>query len=489
MDVRKGVALITVILISTMLFVSSFILINFLQYQRKTTSIIYVSDKALASAEAGLSKVVSDIRNVDFLNNRISNTNDPYVPVYQIKQLVRYPPYTYTILLPEKMYNLYPDTFYQAKVIRVSKGDVDGWDPDNTTDGTKRVYVAIFVKGYVKKNGNIVSERAIYSEAFIDYYKKTTNIYTTVYPNSPAFSFGLFSGSDISFSGNALVVNGNIFSDGNVDLGTAHKVRVSNGNVYAVGTISGNGTVTNGQLIPNQSPIEFPIVNVDYYKALAQAFKLGLPPYDGSVSRLPNTSNPSLRTIVQYYLGTNSQSSFNAVTTFISDMLNKRGAFTSLDVTTWQQLIQKAQNIVYYVPDPVVITSKQTYTGTIIVDNSLSIHGNVTINTSGGVAIICTQNVNIANGNATINGVLYSQGTVTGLGNLTVNGGIVSRNALNVSGSCQINYVPYSFNTLAIAPSIQSGSSVLFNGVTNVEISNFSWREISIDDYNNTRTQ
>jgi hypothetical protein len=489
---RKGIALITVLLISALVFSSIVAVVLKVVPEKAMSNAQSTSQRALTAAEACISQIAFDLRNSDIGNNVI---NPPsayhYLTINDVKNIVKNPVgYVFTPEKGEVQFTPSPDTFYVAKIKRISKGDEGQWDPDIGLDNDKTVYIGVYALASVKQNGNVVAQKAVYTEMAVSYHKKT-NIANTIPPNSAVFQYGVFSGSDIAFNGNAQEVAGNVFADGNIDLGPAKgKIRIAydptygGGSAYAVGSITGKGVAEVGAYY-GQNPIEFPMLNIPYYQALAQAFKTGQKPYDGTVSGYPNTNNPSVIAVIQSYLGAGPSSSLNQIATFYNNLVYKTGAFAGLDLTTWQQIKTNAKNIVYYIDDDnVQVNGNVKLQGTIVINGNLTINGNSTVDNDGALAMLVNGNVELANGNALLKGIFYTTGSFAGNGTFNCYGAIVSKGAVNLNGTYRVYYRPVNMGNLSIVGTPGNNGSVT-NIITACEQQPNAWREISVDDFNN----
>ena len=487
---RKGIALITVVLISALIFSMIVAVVLKVVPEKAMSNAQSASQRALTAAEACISQIAFDLRNSDIGNNVINPTYAyHYLTINDVKKIVKNPVgYVFTPEKGEVQFTPSPDTYYLAKIKRISKGDADQWDPDMGLDGDKTVYIGVYALASVKQNGNVVAQKAVYTEMAVTYHKKTTPT-DVIPPNSEVFKYGIFSGSDIAFNGNAQEVAGNVFANGNIDLGpAAGKIRIAydptygGGSAYAVGSITGKGVAEVGAYY-GQNPIEFPMLNIPYYQALAQAFKTGQKPYDGTVSEYPNTNDTSVIEVIQRYLGAGPSSTLNQISTFYNDLVNKTGAFAGLDPIKWQQLKTNAKNIVYYIDGDAHINSNVKLQGTIVINGNLDMNGCSELDNDGALALLVNGNVDHGNGNATLNGIFYTTGSFTGNGSFVCNGAIVSHNKIDLNGEFTINYKPVDMGNLVIEPT--PGEEGSENVVDACEQSPNAWREISVDDFNN----
>jgi len=490
---RKGIALITVLLISALVFSSIVAVVLKVVPEKAMSNAQSTSQRALTAAEACISQIAFDLRNSDIGNNVI---NPPsayhYLTINDVKKIVKNPVgYVFTPEKGEVQFTPSPDTFYVAKIKRIHKVDNDDkiWDPDTGEDSEITAYIGVYALASVKQNGNVVAQKAVYTEMAVTYYKKSTPN-DVIQPNSEVFQYGIFSGSDIAFNGNAQEVAGNVFANGNIDLGPAKgKIRIAydplygGGSAYAVGSITGKGVAQVGAYY-GQNPIEFPMLNIPYYQALAQAFKTGQKPYDGTVPEYPRTNDPIVLAIIQSYLGTGANSTLNQISTFYNDLVNKTGAFAGLDPIKWQQLKTNAKNIVYYIDGDVHINGTVKLQGTIVINGNLIINGNSTVDNDGALAMLVNGNVELANGNALLKGIFYTTGSFTGIGTFDCYGAIVSKGAVNLNGTYRVYYRPVNMGNLSIVGTPGNNGSVT-NIITACEQQPNAWREISVDDFNN----
>lgn len=503
-------ALITVVLISALLFVSIIGITLKVVPENKIIVARSSSQRALTTAETGFSQTLFDLRNVDIKKNEfdpLSGTSH-YLTVPEIKEIAKNVVGHITDC-GEFHFSDNPYTTYSVKIKRIIGPVSDpyrydiAWDPDSNTppddDYDKRdVYVQVYSLGTVYRDltkTEVVARRVITTECNIVYHKKST---TTSESSSEVFKYGLFSGTDITFGGGAQEVNGDIYAGGDIDLGNSpSKVRVNGGTAYAVGQISGSGQTTGGD--PPQSgadEIPFPPLDVDYYKGLAYKFKTGEPPYNGTVITdpvthvvytYPDTSDPIVMTVVQSYLGTGASSTIDQIQTFYNDLKNKSGGFAALTVPQWQSLWNNAKSIVYYVnPAPgdgtgtAIINGNFECQGTIVINGDLSINGNADIVNDGGLAILVNGDIIRSNGTATLNGLFYATGGLEfGGGNFTCNGSIVTQDPINITGSYTVNYQ----SPPSTMPNLTITTIVTGNNITQAEQTSSSWKEISFDEF------
>jgi Tfp pilus assembly protein PilX len=473
---RKGIALITVLLISVLVFSSIVAVVLKVVPEKAMSNAQSASQRALTAAEACISQIAFDLRNSDIGNSVI---NPPsayhYLTIKNVKAIVE-SNVGDVIPLGEVQFTPSPDTYYIAKIKIKSK------DTNNNI-----INIGVYALASVKQNGNVVAQKAVYTEMAVTYYKSTPN--DTTEPNSEVFQYGVFSGSDIAFNGNAQEVAGDVFADGNIDLGPAkNMIRIAydptygGGKAYAVGSITGQGVAQKGAYY-GQNPIEFPMLNIPYYQALAQAFKTGQQPYDGSVLGYPNTNDPYVHSFIETFFKENSVS-IDTPNWTIDQIESFYQYISTTTDSKLQDLKNNAKNIVYYVEGDVQVNGNVKLQGTIVINGNLIINGNSTIDNDGALAMLVNGNVELANGNSTLKGIFYTTGSFTGNGTFDCYGAIVSKGAVNLNGTYNVYYRPVDMSNLSIVGTPGNNGSIT-NIITACEQQPNAWREISIDDFNN----
>lgn len=487
---KKGFALITVIFIGALIFTSIMGMYIRLVPERNIFVNRVSIKRALSAVEACINQINFDLRNADFKNNKILPENVfHYLSINDIKNIIKNLP-GYVIELDEIEFSTNPYVTYKAKIIRKILGKENEFtgifDPDevlyNGNSADLNVYIGIYAIGNVYRDNtksDLIARKAIYSEVEVVYRKEISII--RIPGNSDAVNYAIFSGTNIIYNGDAQTVNGDIYANGMIDLGKPKKVRVKNGTAYAHGSITGNGIAENGAYanIPEKP---FPMLNKNYYINLAYNFKNGLYPYDGTEPNFPNTNYSEIINIIYTYLGSNNYSEINNIKIFYNDLKNKTGLFTNLDNNKWLDLKNKARNIVYYIQGNTHIAGNFEAEGTFVIDGDLIINANSEIRNPGGLAFLVDGDINRANGTAYMEGLFYSTGSLTGQGTFDLKGGIITKGSVDLNGNFNITYVPMTeMDTLSIETEIQTQSI----SITKAEITSSSWREISIDEFEN----
>ena len=508
---RKGFALITVVLIAALVFMSIIGVVLKVVPEKAISVARTSSERALTVAETGISKVTVDLRNADLKNNVINPTDaDHYLTPAIIAQIATVNVGT-VISIPEKNYSTNPYTTYSVKI---KKTVGEPWDPTvagTSADETKIIIVTVYILGTVYKgsstNSEVAARKAFKTEMQITYNKKT-DLGTlgdpgTLGTGSVVWGYGLFSGANIIFdNGNAQSVDGNIFSDGDIYMGQPKKTRVKNSAAYAHRGIWENGGADKGKYV-GQTEITFPTIHIDYYQDLATAFKTGQPPYNGTVITdpdtgevlytYPNTSSDStsdsiVMAVVQSYLGTGASSSIDQIQTFYNDLKNRSGGFLSLNDTQWGSLWNNAKSIVYYIDSTAHVNGNFTAQGKISFNGDFMINGNASIYNDGGLAILVNGNIVKANGTAELHGLFYATGTFSGGGTFDVYGAIVTGGTINVGGTFNVYYRPVNMPTTGIdgtPPTPPTGAALTSSTVYSATQSESSWQQISYDKFLN----
>lgn len=446
---RKGVALIYTVLVSALVLMSIVALTFRIVPENMITSARSHSQKALSVAEAGASQILFDLRS--FGDNSFSPASGHFLEESEITSLID--GNDITILdreagsLPTNPEDAGFKTSYDVKI-----NVLDNDEENDILD------VNLYVCGVVSdKNTDKVLARSVIKTNFkIKYEIEVVPVFDTVtdyfwheYPPSNVFDYAMYSGGDIEFGGSAQTVEGNIHAEGIIDLGTAkNQVRVGGGgDAEARGNIIGKGIIT-GEALPNSPSVPFPELNLDAYRQLADAFKSGQAPYDGSNANYPDLSSPLssplLLPAVQSYLGDPSTpTTLEGINNFYNDLKNKTGAFAGVPLSAWQQLLNKANAIVYYIQGDVHINGQFECIGTLVIDGNLMINGNSQVGDPldpGAAAILVSGDIELSNGTADLYGLFYTEGKITGSGTFYCEGTIVSKESISVKGNYTVKY-------------------------------------------------
>jgi hypothetical protein len=528
---RKGFALIWVVLIGALIFVGIVGLTLRIVPENMITVARTHTQRALSVAEEGTNQVLFDLRNyknnVFDPNSIIPNaTAIHYLETGDILSLIN----TYSngvIIDPIKgtyITNPSPpsdesfETRYQAKIKVISNTYSD---EGGVRTGTLNVSLYTLGTALNRANENVLARKAIKTGFLVDYKKITPQPGWEDGTTSPVFDYALLSGENITFKGSAQTVTGNIHAIGIVDLGNAqNQVRVGGGgNAEAEDKIQGAGVVTGLPLSgsPPSPKITFPEINIVSYKALADDFRDGTIPYDGTetASGFPNTNNLFLKPAIQAYLGApGTSSTVGGIQDFYTNLMAGTGEFSVAQVKDPDALKTLQDNVkaaVFYVDadsplnggngdgkiqsnEEIKINGNYSFQGTIVINGTLTLNGNATIgdvNTQGGSAILVNGDIDTSklNGTAQLYGAYYATGSITGKGTFDCEGSIVTKGTIALNGNYSVTYVPINNPNLGITT---PGHETPPTGETSYSItsaasetSSYSWKEISYEAFQN----
>ena len=508
---RNGFALIYTVLIGALVFVGIVGLTMRIVPENAITSARTHSQRALSTAEAGASQVLFDLRSFSD-NDFIENSGEHYLTEQNIKTLIDGENLNN---LAEKAYTT-SDSFktaYQAK-IKVTPNN-DEVTNNNITTGSLNVDLYILGTVSDKANNNVLARKAVKTSFTVEYNKRDTSSSSTVRKwhagvNSSVVDYALFSGTNISFNGAAQTADGDIHACGSIYLGSKGHIRVLNGDAEAEGGIFGNKSQVTGNWIEGSAAPEvaFPIIDIDNYRDLADAFRSGTAPYDGepvydkngNLVNYADTSNPIVLSVVQSYLGApGTSSSLSGIDAFYHDLMNGTGGFVVLNPAQINDLRTYAKSIVYYVEGPVHINGQFECIGTLVVDGdpnqeNLIINGNSQVgdpNDPGAAAILVQGSIKMANGTADLYGLFYSTGSIRGTGTFNCDGSIITQESIDLNGTFDVHYVPITWNpNLGISDGYWEEIITVEPGETIYSVdsaaslgSSYTWKEISYDEF------
>jgi len=500
---RKGIALITVVLIAALFLISIIGISAKVISEKKVSNARASSERALVTAETGFSQTLFDFRNVNFDSGTIEPSDvTHYLTLPKIIEIANNP-VDHITDCTEQAYSgstNVPYVTYHIKIKRLSGGYEGIWNPSTTTEDydARNIPVQVYSLGTVYSDSTkagILARRVITTECNIAFYKESETTYES---SSEVFEYGLFSGGDIIFGGGAQEANGDIYAGGYIDLGPSpSKVRVNGGEARAHGEIKGRGQATDG-ISPEYPEIPFPELNVDYYKDLAHKFKTGAAPYDGvpvyddntppNVIPYANLSDPLVLAVVQSYLDSDDTgNTVDEIQAFYADLKNYSGSILTLNVAQRDALWAHANSIVYFInPTPgdgtgtAIINAHFECQGTIVINGDLRINANAEIANDGGLAILVNGDIIRANGTASLSGLFYATGSMSGNGTFDCNGSIVTRGPIDLGGDFTVNYVPI---TNMPNLDIEGDTTIVTNGINAAEQSPSSWEEISYEEF------
>jgi len=540
---RRGVALITVVLISALLFVSIIGITLKVIPENKIIAARSASERALTAAEAGINQVLFNLRNADFTNNLTvpPGTTEPsltYLTIYEVEQ-IRDGSVGFVLTKKTNLPNPYlsgtPAVTYWVKI---TKNSDDGAMSNRTIGLTVDSLGIVFQD---KNNNNaldttddVLARRVVETKVT---YKINITTTTTI-------QGAIISGGDITFIGNSnTVFTGDIYADGNIDLNSqsGNAWVVLSGDAYAHGYVD-SGIVSDPnkkhENAPSNSGVITDIINnFKWYilpstTSISDAFKSGTPPYDGmnpeyDPTKYPNTNRSYLGdpasslarvqvdSIMNSYLGDSSNfgtSSQSGVANFYTDLFSGKILLDNPGLepaarTFFLNLVnpQYSEKIVTYYKgtgaDKVV--DKETLSnvdfklgGVLIIDGDLKINGNDTINPDNNpLIVIVTGDVDLKGG-GTFNGSIYaaSSNSKVSAGNFTINGTLVSPGLIDIAGDVTCNGTIISqtgvrlngtnkiyYNSGYLPSFLQTGVSISTNNGNSASTDPSSWKEIPYD--------
>jgi hypothetical protein len=504
---RNGFALIYTVLIGALVLISIVGLTMRVVPENAITKARTHSQRALSTAEAGVSQVLFDLRNFGS-DPDLPNDFDPksgsshYLNAPDIKSLIDSTggviPYDIQVTNPSSSSSDNFETSYQAK-IKV-----------NSNDTTSKILdVDLYVLGTVKdRSENVLAREAIKTNFTINYkidpvYGTKTTKKWVPGTSSGVFDYALYSGGDIVFGGSAQTVEGSIHAVGSIDLGTAqNQVRVGGGgDAEAERNITGKGIVS-GKSIRGAIPVTFPELNIDAYKGLADAFRSGEPPYNGSNPDFPNITNPKVKAVIQSYLGApGSSSSLEGINNFYDALKNGTTGLSPLELAAANLNLTTAKNIVYYVQGDVHINGQFECIGTLVVDGDLMINGHATIgdpSDPGAAAILVKGNIDLSNGTADLYGLFYATEGLRGTGTFYCEGSIATKGTIDVRGNYTVKYHDITNANLGISDPghYETTETPVLTGYnysvtsaagagTSSSPSDYKWWKVSFDEFQN----
>ena len=493
---RNGFALIYTVLIGALVLISIVGLAMRVVPENTITKARTHSQRVLSTAEAGDSQVLFDLRNfgtstdVNYKDKFDPNSGSlHYLSPQNIIDLINstsglIPPYSPLITNPGSSSSDSFETSYQAE-IKVNSNDTTNkiLDVDLSTLGTVKDRTA----------GNILARKAIKTNFKISYTKPTTE--TETIPPSGIFDYALYSGGDIAFGGSAQTVVGSIHAVGMIDLGNAqNQVRVGGGgNAEAEKNITGKGIVTGTPISP-ATAVPFPEINIDSYEGLADAFRSGNVPYDGSKPTFPKTTDQHVLEVIQSYLGTTGSSTLSGINNFYNALKNGTLPLSPAELLAANLNLTTAKNIVYYVQGDTPINGQFECIGTLVIDGDLIINGNSQIGDPadpGAAAILVKGNIDLSNGTADLYGLFYSTGGLTGHGTFYCEGSIATKGSIDINGNYTVKYHPIINENLGVSgttTTTTTGSYSVTSAAgagTSSSASSYTWKEISYDEFLN----
>ncbi|HEY5485895.1 MAG TPA: hypothetical protein VIJ80_04245 [Candidatus Cryosericum sp.] len=473
---RRGVALLTVVLLAALVLAAVAVTSSQVIAEKSIDTSEWGFKKALSVAETGLAVAETDLRSASLTGSgwtiAVPNGRDTYLkPTTDIALIATASSGTVLDTVgPTSIghYKSFPDdsrSRYSIKVKMLSAGSASGL-----------MKIGLYVLGEVYA-GDATQPGAVLLGRRVLYQEVTVTFGKTSQPTNAAFSYGLFSGSSMRFgsSDNPDVRGCDIYARGTLDLGG--KDRLDTGKTaYSLGGATGVvATDTAKTVVPGTVlDVPFPQLNVGWYDQMANDFKTGSRYYSGNSvtdaagnilnANYPNTSLLSMQGYLQQsqFLGAQGTTSTLAgVQNLYLDLQNANGGWMGL-MTPGQRtdLLSKLKYAVYHVVTSgnmpnftslgaTMITGPYNTTTGIWSDTDIKLVAGTNVGNAGGLALLVKGNVVATGGgneSANVEGLLYMTGTFdSGSGHFTVNGAIVSGGSMGatnpgLNGNFQINY-------------------------------------------------
>jgi hypothetical protein len=451
---RKGMALITVVLIAALFLISIIGISAKVITEKKVSNARAHSQRALAVAETGLADTVQKVRTDEGLKETLAGGGgyDPGEEEYEsgISSVT---------------------STYRVKIVP----DSDGYN--------------FYSLGTVKTSGNDVLERKVITVKYSG--------------NFPISDFGLFSASNIKVQNGT--VNADIFANTSIDFRNDDEL---NGTAYCPTPGGITGGLSDDKKNYNCRNIDFPEVDLDQHKALWEAFLNGEYPYNGTLdeftdpdgdeeSNYPNTGYSEAWGDIHAYIVGKLYTTSEAATqsnfeSFFSDIKN----LTSPEAAYLGSFINKGTLVYYIKPDE----HKDTVTingnlygsppfleGIVIIEGNLDLVGGAQIGVDPyKTSILVTVTVDVGAGGATINGLLHIEGvgthgndpalSIKGTGGLVCNGSIVAKGTINLNSQLTVTWERNKIYEEEIKPGVEEGQE------SNLSPDPSSWKEISYEE-------
>lgn len=482
MDVkRKGIALLWVVLTSTLIFVGIIGMSMKVVPQKKIENSRQYTQRALVVAESGLADTSYKLRT----DTRAPSTNGSV----SIKDVL-------------------------LRVGRYDSGDVpydSGAAATGSSDATYRVVI---------RETTTTTGYTFYSLGTL--YSQTS---TTVPSGTPLARQAI----SVSYSGHFMIgeyafltegsinvhngtVDGDIFANTSVEVRTANNAATLTGTAYcSANSFTGVPVAQQGSSV---RPIDIPTIGLVPYRLEWANFVNGADhyasdTYPDTLSAYPDTGDPDVHTFIQTYIQTTSGGTpqsqfdnfFSAVTTgsdpvatYLRTYLN-RGDLT-FDISPAGNGNTGAVKLgsLYSSTDP-----SRVLQGTIVIEGNLELNGNAVVGVDPfKTALLVTGGVNIVGSGSqqsVVNGLLYIEGTwgqishiplsFDGGGGFQCNGSIVASDPMGqiylASSNVVMNYVPNSIYALEIQTSVEEQLSRLSPVPS-------SWQQISYDAFTTATT-
>jgi Tfp pilus assembly protein PilX len=453
---KSGFVLLTVVLVSALLIISATMFTAQLAVESRITKTDSVFKSALSLAEAGLNTVMSDIKNnadATTWADRLENGG-----------------YDVPVAVSALMHGTTSVTVDVVPGTKVATGVADQYTAEIELTAIGAVFPPSVSATDMPTSLDYMARRAVLTRAQATWTFR--DAYTILHPEIPgnpgsdaipevghwsvtpfSIGYGVFTGGAFSTQGAAKEIHGDVYAGG---LATIKKGSIVDGIVYSSGGLAGQPPAGS---VGNAPSLNFPYIDVSYYRALFTAYVNGTFPYNAPDNQIPGTGTDPVTNPVAYYTCTNPL--------VVGNMRSAYGVDDLRDLTTEVMVDGKIYRIIkdvpedpirsdattealvymmnptaaYFVSGDLHITGNITLTGSLVVDGTIFVNGNADI--EAGVkmpAIMATGDFVKDNGTADIEGLVYTEGSFTGTGTANILGALYAYGEVSMSGTMDIEY-------------------------------------------------
>ncbi|RIE16230.1 hypothetical protein [Candidatus Cryosericum septentrionale] len=481
---RSGFALLSVILVGALLLTSALMFLSQLAAESSITRSDASFKTALNVAETGINNVVSDVNYGhpttwgELLWDQIVSV-DPVTKVATVTGVAqtvgpvdvpRGSHGTYTVAVKVKAATA-ETTDTATQTVTVYSGTLQ-------LTGTGAVFPPAVTDMTGAGSALFSTRRGILTETNAIWSKTVTKSVTTtqsVTPSTFLINYGILAGGDLTISGSSNATGGDVFTNGLILLEKAASVA----SPYKAYTVVGPQTKPNGQVIGNfptdrltsgVAPIEFPALNLDYYRTMYDAYIRGLYPYNkintnlipgtGGTTGIPPQYYPCTDPVIlgtQYYiLGVDKLAAKSVEGSLV--LKNADGTTRKALELPGSELPAVAaflteKTAVYFVSGNATFQGG-SISGSLVVNGDLRLTGNVAMSSGGGLpTVVVTGIVERDAGCGQMTGLFYVGGFVgdaqhplsayqakdaglsfTGNGSPNFTGALLARGGVELSG-------------------------------------------------------
>ena len=443
---RKGFVLLTVVLVSALLIASSLMFGAQLVAESRITTTDAVFKNALSLAETGVNVTLSEIKNSASASAAWAQALQD-APHQRIGSVVPVPSMHGTYKVDVRLVGTATSVPNQSNQYSgtVEIDSTGAIYPPSVSDADMLTSTEFIARRRVQTRATViwtyVPAHVIPGTPATDPTEGTPEVPEEGYWETTAFGmgYGVFTGGNFSTQGSALEVNGDIYAGGDANI---KKNSIKNGKVYAHGTLGGNPPNGSSGGVPT---IPYPVIDTAYYRALFTAYVNGTYPYDTPNNQIPGT-NPA-----EYYTCTNPAYVGNQRAAFGVDALAALTTPVTVDGKTYRVIpssnataalaYMTNSTAAYFVSGDLHVNAQTTLSGTVVVDGAIVVNGGANINAGTKMpALLATGDFIKNNGNATINGLVYTEGNFTGNGTADIVGALYARGTVSMSGNMKITY-------------------------------------------------